>query len=48
MSDWADKAYQELEDDLANGDISEEEFKRAVRELREEVRNSECHCDGDF
>lgn len=48
MSDLADKAYQELEDDLNNGSISEQEFKRLVRQLREEEKESECHCDANY
>ena len=35
---WADKAEQELDESLENGDISENEHKVEMRRLRQEMR----------
>lgn len=37
---WYDKAYEELEQQLADGEISELEFRQELRYLRDEVE--EC------
>lgn len=36
---WYNKAYDELEEQLANGDISQAEFRQEVRSLREELES---------
>lgn len=41
--DW-DKAHDELENDLIEGNISEAQYRIACRELRQEMEESECGC----
>jgi uncharacterized membrane protein len=41
MHDRADEEMAALEEDLANGDITETEFKRHVRDIGEEMRQYE-------
>lgn len=36
---WYDKAYDELEEQLVNGDITQAEFQQEVRNLREELES---------
>jgi len=38
---WADRAAREIEEDLEKGYISEQEYKFAIRELREEIKAEE-------
>jgi len=38
--DWADRAEEELQDQLADGEITKDQFKRLMRELRQEVQES--------
>ncbi len=38
--DWAEQAEDELHDQLNDGDITQAEFNRYMRELREEARES--------
>jgi uncharacterized membrane protein len=44
--EWYEKAEEEIMNSFNDGEISREEYKREMRQLREEVRESEeCHCD---
>jgi uncharacterized membrane protein len=44
--EWYEKAEEEIMNDFNDGEITREEYKRQLRQLREEVRESkECHCD---
>jgi len=40
MESWFDKAVEELENDLEAGLISQEEFRREMRELNAEFQNA--------
>ncbi len=41
MHDRADAEVESLEEDLANGDITETEFKRYIRDISETMRQYE-------
>lgn len=43
--DWADKAEDELNEELELGLISKEQFKNKMRMLREEVREDSFYPD---
>lgn len=45
--DWMDRAYEEIENELAEGNITQKEYQQQLRELRAEIRDSECSCDGE-
>lgn len=38
--DWIDKAYAEIEEAYDNGELTTEEYKAAVRELRDEIKQN--------
>lgn len=38
--DWADKAEEELHDQLSDGEITKQQFDRYMKELRQEARDS--------
>jgi hypothetical protein len=40
MIHWYDKAYEELELMLDNGDLTEDQFKEEVRHLKQELNES--------
>lgn len=40
MSNWYDRAYEELEKSLENGEIDEEQFCQELRYLRDELEQS--------
>lgn len=41
--DWFDKAEQELEDDLESGEITNEQFRVMMRDLRAEYIESQSN-----
>jgi hypothetical protein len=45
MSDWFERASAQLEQDLAEGFITYEDFKEQMKDLRRELRESERGCD---
>jgi len=42
MNNWADKAHEEIEKQLDNGEISNEEYREECRNINEELRQ-EAH-----
>jgi len=42
--DWQDRAYELIEREYEEGNITAKEYQRRLRELREEIRDSECRC----
>lgn len=42
--DWMDRAYEEIENELAEGNITQKEYQQQLRELRAEIRDSQCSC----
>lgn len=48
MRDWIDRAYDELEGQLANKEITPVQYKKYVQQLREEVREDADHDEYDF
>lgn len=44
MSNWTERAEQEIEEAYANGDLSDEEYRKAYRELRWEIQDSACQA----
>jgi hypothetical protein len=45
--DWMDRAYEEIENELAEGNITQKEYHQQLRELRAEIRDSQCGYDDE-
>ena len=45
--DWMDRAYEEIENELSEGNITQKEYQQQLRELRAEIRDSQCSCDDE-
>lgn len=40
MSDWIARAERQIENDLANGDITEQEYNDQMRDLQAEIQGA--------
>jgi len=45
--DWIDRAYEEIEKEFTDGGITQKEYQQQLRELRAEIRDSQCSCDDE-